>query len=55
MKKYTKPSINVVTIQTARMIASSGDVKNVSISDTEYSGPFNSRGSSGLWDDEEEQ
>lgn len=54
MKKYTKPSIKVVTIQTARMIASSGDVKNVGISETEYGGTFNARGGSGLWDDEEE-
>ncbi len=54
MKKYTKPSIQVVTIQTARMIASSGDEKNVGISETEYDGTFNSRRGSGLWDDEEE-
>jgi hypothetical protein len=54
MKKYTKPSIKVVTIQTARMIASSGETRNVNISETEYSGTFNSRGSSGLWDDEDE-
>lgn len=54
MKKYTKPSIKIVTIQTARMIASSGDVTNVSISETEYSGTFNARGGSGFWDDEEE-
>ena len=54
MKKYTKPSIKVVIIQTTRMIASSGDTQNVGISETEYSGTFNSRGSSGLWDDEDE-
>ncbi len=55
MKKYTKPSIKIVTIQTARMIASSGEIKNdVNISETEYTGTFNSRGSSGLWDDEDE-
>jgi hypothetical protein len=53
MKKYTKPSVIVVTIQAARMIASSGDTRNVSISETEYDGTFNARRGSSSWDDEE--
>ena len=54
MKKYTKPSIKIVTIQTARMIASSGEIRNVSISDTEYSGTFNARRGGSSWGDDDE-
>lgn len=54
MKKYTKPSIKIVTIQTARMIASSGDVTNVGISETEYDGTFNARRGGSSWGDDDE-
>ena len=55
MKKYISPSIEVVRIETTRMIATSGDSKEVGRSETEYTGTFNARGSRfSSWSDEEE-
>lgn len=54
MKKYIKPSTEIIYIETMQMIAGSGDEQNMGITDTEYTGVFNSRGG-GFWDDEEEE
>ena len=54
MKKYISPSIEVVRIETTRMIATSGDPKEVGRSETEYTGTFNARSSRfSSWDEEE--
>ena len=55
MKKYIKPSIDVVTISMVHMIAASGDDKtDVSISDTSLENTVFGARSSSLWDDDEE-
>ena len=55
MKKYISPSIEVVRIETTRMIATSGDPKEVGRSETEYTGTFNARRSRfSTWEDNEE-
>ncbi len=54
MKKYVSPTLEIIHIETLQMIAASGDETTVTISETEYSGTFNSRGNIDVWGDDEE-
>ncbi len=54
MKKYVSPTLELIRVETLQMIAASGDETSVTISETEYSGTFNSRENIDVWGDEEE-
>ncbi len=54
MKKYVSPTLEIIHIETLEMIAVSGDETTVTLSETEYSGTFNSRGNIDVWGDDEE-
>ncbi len=51
-QKYTEPNVQVIKIQTAQLIAASGDTQTLGITNTEYSGSFNGHEDDSDWEDE---
>lgn len=53
MKKYIKPSMDIVKLENVSLLAASGNELNTTLSDETPDGTFHSRKFS-LWDDAEE-
>ena len=54
MKKYIKPSMDIVKLENVSLLAASGNEVNTTLSNETPEGPFHSRKFS-LWDDAEEE
>ena len=55
MKKYIKPSMSITAVELQQMIAASGDEQAIGITNTTFSGTFNSRERDGGWFEEDEE
>lgn len=53
MKKYIKPSMDIVKLENVSLLAASGKEVNTTLSEETPEGPFHARKFS-LWDDAEE-